>query len=151
MAKNIFLLIIGILQIVAGVIILGLTAKAYADISDSLILINAEEEKADAFGPVLASILIVSSGAIALAAALCSGPKLDILYIISATVAACTSGAILWQKSIFFSKHCNQDIRPACPEDTYNITVTLWVFAALGFVMSLIGMIVTALRTCGKL
>ena len=144
------LLVIGICQIIAGVVIVGLIAKNFHDTATSDLI--PEVEKVQAFGPVLIGLLVIVNGVFGVLTMCCAGnKKMDVFYLMGATVAASASAAMVWIYAINIKRCDDAGIFSVCSEENYNINVTILVFSIICCAMSVFGMVTTSLGICRKL
>lgn len=146
-------IIIGICQIVAGIIVIGLVGKNFADTVDSDFA--GKGDKVDAFAPVLIGILVVVNGVFGVMTICCAGnKKMEVFYLMGAAVAATASAVMVWIYSLKVYRCESDDIREGClftDDETRNIHITLLTFSLVCCVMSVLGMVISSLTTCRKL
>lgn len=147
------LLVIGIVQIVAGVVILGMVAKDFKATLDNIKFSTVDE--VNAFGPVLISLAVITNGVFGVMTMCCAGnKKMEIFYLMGACIAAAASGAMVWIYSILVYKCRKQGVLGTrlCfySEEDRNIHITLMVFSILACAMSVFGMVSSSLSTCRK-
>lgn len=150
-----FILFVGIVQLVASVVVIGLVAKTFYD------EFNRKgatlPSKANAFGPVLIGILVGLSGIFGIISDRCKSACMDIFYLISATVAASASAAMVWYYGLTY-----YDILDVCylestkipckyDQERIDITIALLAFSSLCCLMSFIGIISSGCTSCRKL
>lgn len=148
------LLVIGICQVVVGVVVVGLVGKSFYDTTQKS---NDKAQQIDAFGPVLIGLLVVVNGVFGILTTCCSSnKKMDVFYLIGATVAASASAAMVWIYSLLVydcERRDNILNLKVCfySEETQNIHITLLVFSIACCAMSVFGMVSSSLTTCRKL
>ena len=149
------ILIVGIVQLVAGIVIVGMVAKDFSDEVNKSSIVSSTASKVNAFGPVLIGLLIVSAGIFGILSDRCNSARMDVFYLISTTVAASAAAAMLWFYALKWhsiDEACNGTFK-ICPytEETKNITITLLVFSIAACAMSVLGLVSAGLTTCRKL
>ena len=106
------LLAVGLCQIIAGGVIVGLAGKYFDDTLSGIKIINDSTKLLDntvnfgiiianAFGPVLIGLLVVANGVFGILSMCCSNnKKIEVFYLIGAAVAASANAAMVWISSI---------------------------------------------------
>lgn len=144
------LLVIGICQIVAGVVVVGLVGKKFHDAMES----SGTVAQVNAFGPVLIGLLVIVNGVFGVLTMFCSSnKKMDVFYLMGATVAGCGAAAMVWIYSlaVYQCDELKKSIIVKCADDTYDIYISLLVFSIICCAMSVFGMVVSSLTVCRKL
>lgn len=148
-------MVIGVCQIIAGVIMIGLVGKSFVETMDSSVA--SDEAKINSFGPVLISILVIVNGMFGIFTICCSSnKKIDVFYLMGATVAACGAAAMVWIYGLLVYS-CNRERGllniEVCfySDETQDIHISLLVFSLISLAMSTFGMVTSALMTCRKL
>lgn len=150
------LLVIGICQIIAGVVILGLVGTTFNEVITSNTATDVQ--KVQAFGPVMIPLLVIVNGIFGVLTMCCStNKKMDVFYLMGAAIAASASAAMVWLYALVI-KECEtvagQIINifgGQCSEETRNINISILVFSSICCVMSVLGMVATSLTVCRKL
>ena len=148
------ILVIGIVQIVAGVVILGMVAKDFHDVAKNDLI--GTPDKVDAFGPVLIALLVIVNGVFGVLTMCCDGnAKMQVFYLMGACVAAAASASMVWIYSLLVYKCQKKNILgfKTCPYDkeNQNLHITLLVFGLLACAMSVLGMVTSSHTACRKI
>lgn len=138
------LVVIGVFQLISGIIIIGLDSKTLADAASSIF--SSSITTATELKPVLAAAMVLLSGLFGVLTICCSNEKnMDVIYLIGATVATVVTAATVWDKAIEVYECVN-----SCPfsKETQNIDIVLLVFNSLSCIMSVLGIVSSALIAC---
>lgn len=155
-AMSKLILVIGIVQIIAGVVILGMVAKDFSDTAKKNDILVPMPDKINAFGPVLIALLVIVNGVFGVLTMCCDGnAKMQVFYLMGACIAAAASASMVWiyainvykcqKKNAFGFKVCVYD------KENQNIHITLLVFSLLACAMSVLGMVTSSLTACRKI
>lgn len=147
------ILIVGICQLIAGVIVVGLVAKDFHDVNSSKTAVDTM--KVRAFGPLLIGLIVMVSGIFGILSDRSSSAKLDVFYLISATVAASAAAAMVWNYGLDYHDRCNREVLGVkvkfnCNEEQERILITLLVLSVVACATSILGMVSAGLTTCRK-
>lgn len=138
------LLVIGILQLIAGGVIVGLDSKEFADTVKNVF--SNDLKAAENFRPILGSLLVMLSGLFGILTVCCSDTKkMDVIYLISATMAAIVTASSVWDLSLQV-----YDCQSLCgySKESQTMHIILLVFNGLSCVMSILGMVSSSLVAC---
>ena len=142
--------IIGICQIIASLVLIGLVGKRYTDEVGKF-------EKINTFGPLLAGLLVTTTGIIGILYQFCGNINL-VIFNIFCPVALSVTAVVIWIFSVAIQRCLPQGFLITALNCPYNksqrdLNIAILTFSLACCLMSLIGLIVataSAIRSIVK-
>ena len=137
MAK-IILILLGTIQIISGLVIMGIYAAVFhKNVSSKIPSIPAVA--VSQFGRLLIGLMVIAAGILGVIAGT-TNKRMYIVYLIASAIAASVSAAIFWNNATTLAV-CNDG---GCFNSAYALIATLLMFSLLSLAVSITGTIITA-------